>query len=395
MKKWQKYTIIGAAAAVALGLVIWGCITLWMKPAEPIITAPTETTEPVLATVPDATAPVETEPVEATVPVTEPEVTHGEETQPEETEPATVPEETVPETTHGEEVTEPVVTTPKETTPKETTPKETQPKPTEPPKETQPKPTDPKPTEPPKETQPKPTDPKPTEPPKTHTHSYKAKVVEPTCEEKGYTVHTCSCGDSYTDSEVDALGHDMYEEVIEPGVGYRGYTYHWCYRCGLQYEDNFVDALPEPTTAEIQQAIIKYINQYRAEQGSTQLTYLPGMTNVAKYRSKQLTTNFAHDEHDKREALAYYQYGEYIDMTEMGFDESYNYYDAKTREAIAYATYGGSADEIGQSFARGFQKSSGHWSYVGSSENSYIGVGVTKSGGLWYVCVMVGSVNYG
>ena len=227
-------------------------------------------------------------------------------------------------------------------------------------------------------------------------HSYKSVVTAPTCTAAGYTTHTCSaCGDSYTDSEVDALGHDMREDINEPGPGYEGYTYHFCSRCDYSYKDNFVDALPEVTTEDIQKAIIKYINQYRAEQGSTQLTYLPGMTNVAKYRSKQLTTNFAHDTSDIREALAYYQYGEYIDMTEYGGDPEQNHYSASTQEAIAYATYGGSADEIGQSFARGFQKSSGHWRYVGSSENSYIGVGVTKSGGLWYVCVMVGSVNYG
>ena len=39
-------------------------------------------------------------------------------------------------------------------------------------------------------------------------HDYKAVVTEPTCTEDGYTTHTCSrCGDSYTDSKVDAFGH--------------------------------------------------------------------------------------------------------------------------------------------------------------------------------------------
>lgn len=41
----------------------------------------------------------------------------------------------------------------------------------------------------------------------THTHSYSSKTVAPTCSSDGYTVHTCSCGDSYTDSYKDALGH--------------------------------------------------------------------------------------------------------------------------------------------------------------------------------------------
>ena len=41
----------------------------------------------------------------------------------------------------------------------------------------------------------------------SHTHSYKAVVTAPTCTEKGYTTHTCACGDSYVDTYVDALGH--------------------------------------------------------------------------------------------------------------------------------------------------------------------------------------------
>jgi uncharacterized protein YkwD len=153
--------------------------------------------------------------------------------------------------------------------------------------------------------------------------------------------------------------------------------------------------LPQPTPDEIQKAVVKYINQYRAEQGSTQLTYLPGMTQVAKYRSKQLTTNFAHDPYDIDEAYAYYKYGELVDMTIHGLPESKNYYEAQTNEAIGYGYYSGTADEIGQQVAQGLRNSSGHWAYVSSSEYSYTGVGVTKSGDRWYVCVIVGRVNYG
>lgn len=39
-------------------------------------------------------------------------------------------------------------------------------------------------------------------------HSYTEVVTAPTCTEAGYTTHTCSvCGDSYTDTEVQANGH--------------------------------------------------------------------------------------------------------------------------------------------------------------------------------------------
>ena len=38
-------------------------------------------------------------------------------------------------------------------------------------------------------------------------HHHNADVTAPTCTEKGYTTHTCACGDSYVDSYTDALGH--------------------------------------------------------------------------------------------------------------------------------------------------------------------------------------------
>ena len=39
-------------------------------------------------------------------------------------------------------------------------------------------------------------------------HDYEAVVTAPDCTGKGYTTHTCkTCGDSYVDSEVNALGH--------------------------------------------------------------------------------------------------------------------------------------------------------------------------------------------
>lgn len=45
-----------------------------------------------------------------------------------------------------------------------------------------------------------------------HVHEYTDTVSVPTCTDKGFTTHTCACGYTYTDSEVDALGHT--EETI-------------------------------------------------------------------------------------------------------------------------------------------------------------------------------------
>ena len=67
-----------------------------------------------------------------------------------------------------------------------------------------------------------------------HTHDYAVTVTAPTCTEKGYTTHTCSCGDSYVDTYVDALGHawdngKVTKEPTETETGVKTFT---CTRCG-------------------------------------------------------------------------------------------------------------------------------------------------------------------
>ena len=67
----------------------------------------------------------------------------------------------------------------------------------------------------------------------SHTHSYKDVVTAPTCTEKGYTTHTCSCGDSYVDTYTNALGHDwdsgkVTKQPTATETGIRTYT---CTRC--------------------------------------------------------------------------------------------------------------------------------------------------------------------
>ena len=67
-----------------------------------------------------------------------------------------------------------------------------------------------------------------------HMHDYAVTVTAPTCTEKGYTTHTCSCGDSYVDTYVDALGHawdngKVTKEPTETETGVKTFT---CTRCG-------------------------------------------------------------------------------------------------------------------------------------------------------------------
>ena len=66
-----------------------------------------------------------------------------------------------------------------------------------------------------------------------HEHSYTAVVTPPTCTEKGYTTHTCSCGHSYVDTYTDALGHawdggTVTKPATATEAGIKTYT---CTRC--------------------------------------------------------------------------------------------------------------------------------------------------------------------
>ena len=46
-------------------------------------------------------------------------------------------------------------------------------------------------------------------------HTYKSMSTAPTCTNMGFTTHTCHCGDSYTDSYIDPLGHSFTDYVSD------------------------------------------------------------------------------------------------------------------------------------------------------------------------------------
>ena len=68
-----------------------------------------------------------------------------------------------------------------------------------------------------------------------HVHAYTAVITEPTCTQRGYTTHTCICGESYVDAFVDALGHRVViDEATEAGCTEAGLTEgSHCVRCLL------------------------------------------------------------------------------------------------------------------------------------------------------------------
>ena len=149
---------------------------------------------------------------------------------------------------------------------------------------------------------------------------------------------------------------------------------------------------PEVNPADIERLVIEKVNAYRIAQGDTVATMLPGLTEVARYRANELTTNFEHrgEQHVSTEL----KYGQYVDLAPYGMPEE-SYYKGYSREAIGMGDWFGTAESMSDRIADGFHHSKGHWSYVGSSKYPYIAVGVTKANGKWYVCICMSEENYG
>ena len=64
----------------------------------------------------------------------------------------------------------------------------------------------------------------------THIHTYSTETVEPSCILEGYTLHKCSCGESYKDNIKAALGHSY----VEREQNYK------CSRCNRYEDEGFV-----------------------------------------------------------------------------------------------------------------------------------------------------------
>lgn len=160
-------------------------------------------------------------------------------------------------------------------------------------------------------------------------------------------------------------------------------------------EEQIIEEIEIADSTEVERLVIKYINEYRAAQGDTEAIRLTGLTEVARYRARQLITDFAHT--DIREVCALLKYGRYFDMTEYGMDAKYNYYEGYDREAICKGEWFGTADMIAKNIAEGFKNSAKHGDYVGDSKYGYIAVGITynEADKYWYGCVCMSTESYG
>ena len=77
-------------------------------------------------------------------------------------------------------------------------------------------------------------------------HEYIPVVTPPTCTEKGFTTHTCHCGDSYIDTYVDATGHTWgdWHETKAPTDTEAGEERRDCDNCDA-YETNELPMLEQ------------------------------------------------------------------------------------------------------------------------------------------------------
>ena len=156
-------------------------------------------------------------------------------------------------------------------------------------------------------------------------------------------------------------------------------------------------AIPNATAADadgIANLVVKYINDYRISEGTSAAVHLPGLTEYAKYRSRQIIADFSHNTYDERAAATALSYGMYVEPSLYGMNGE-PYYTACAGEAIAKAGYAGTIDYIAKSLADLVRNSSKHWVYVGASDYKYIGVGIIYESGMWYCDVALTRENYG
>ena len=239
-----------------------------------------------------------------------------------------------------------------------------------------------------------------------HTHSYGWVTKKATCTDDGYKVYSCACGAEYTSDYVDALGHDWngWMTVKEATSESEGKRENTCNRCG-KIKSESIDKIAGPYDASchsdedlLAERILYYINQYR----STSASQLPRMREYADYRAMQLADRFEHNKDDERYASTLLKYGEYVKTEESYYDwdtgeitytgNILEYYSPKhTIEAIGKSTScSGSIDDVAKRVADMYYNSSGHWNYVGSSNNLYVSVGIYFDGPNLFTCIIAG-----
>lgn len=198
----------------------------------------------------------------------------------------------------------------------------------------------------------------------SHTHSYKSKTVKATCTKGGYTLYTCSCGDSYRAKETGALGHaygswKVDKQATTSAAGSRSRT---CSRCG----DVERESIPKLTdTSAYASQVVTLVNKERAKAGLAPLTAVSGLNSYALQRSKELERVFDHVRPDGSDPLDY--------VISLGYQA------AGENIAMSYGM-----NDTPERVMNGWMNSEGHRANILSPDFAYIGVGCYVSNGSYY-----------
>ena len=84
-----------------------------------------------------------------------------------------------------------------------------------------------------------------------HTYDAVISTYYPTCTKDGYKTYTCKCGLSYSEPfGGKATGHNYTTKVINPTYDAQGYTLHICANCEDMYKDNYTAKLTRTSIAK-------------------------------------------------------------------------------------------------------------------------------------------------
>ena len=167
-----------------------------------------------------------------------------------------------------------------------------------------------------------------------HKHDYVDKFVAPLCDEQGYMLHTCDCGDEYKDNYIDALGHEFGDwkvvreatedtegleervcacgdkeerpiaklehkhvyskEVVAPTCLEQGYTINTC-KCNDSYIDSYVKATGHKFSAwqEVKKATVdeEGLKERTCHCGFKEEQVIPKLKPVITYQIQFVTNN--------------------------------------------------------------------------------------------------------
>lgn len=230
----------------------------------------------------------------------------------------------------------------------------------------------------------------------SHKHSYTETVVKPTCTEKGYTLHTCSCGDNYKDNETAKVDHDFSNpsKYTEPTETTRGKLIATCaYGCGTSVSEEYYSN--NEVVEMLRPRVLYWINYYRKEAGVSEAAISKVFNPYAQYRATQLVTNYAHDMKDMRAAAAATHVGTLYESAQASPETGWQpipgeiISSGQAPRAAKFSTTDNTVPERIDGYAKrivdAFYNSSSHKRIMLMEENEQIIVGIGSYQG--YVCI--------